>query len=194
MADDSVMGSPLWIPLTTAAVGLVAGIGAGLGGAVWTEHRADNREDVRWGRERADREAQWRREDSLRWLQDRQQAYARLMAALYDWDAVLLSAVATRKNDLAFNERTELDTAERIKVSRAAREALPLVEFMAPEPVRSQARRAVMDRQGFWIIHLTPDPPDEAAIDAGSGRLRERTSLLREVMRNDLGLESPAAG
>jgi hypothetical protein len=81
------------------------------------------------------------------------------MAALYEWDRVLLSAVASRKNDLALNERTELDTAERVKVTRVAREALPLVEFMAPQTVRSRARQAVMDREGFWIIHLTPDPP-----------------------------------
>jgi hypothetical protein len=183
---------PLWIPLTTAAAGLIAGLGAGLGAAVWTQRRTDSREDVRWQRERADRAGQWRREDSLRWLQDRQQAYARLIAALYEWDGVLLSAVASRHNDLALKRRTELDTAERIRVRRAAREALPLVQFMAPQTVRWQARRAIADRESFWIVHLTPDPPDRAEMDAGWTRLGERTSLLREAMRDDLGLESEA--
>jgi hypothetical protein len=181
---------PWWIPLTAAAVGLIGGIGGGLAAAVWTQRKTREREDARWQRERGDRGDQWRREDSLRWLQDRQQAYARLMAALYEWDGVLLSAVASRHNDLALKQRTELDTAERIRVSRTAREALPLVQFMAPDIIRSRARQAVTDRESFWIVHLTPDPPDRAAMDAGWTRLTERTSVLREAMRNDLGLAS----
>jgi hypothetical protein len=176
--------------LLSLSLGLVAGLGAGLGAAVWTQRETRRREDVRWQRERDDRRDQWRREDELRWLQDRQQAYARLMAALYEWDRVLLSAVASRQNDLALNRRTELDTAERTQVSKAAREALPLVQFMAPQTIRSRARQAVTDREAFWIIHLTPDPPDRAGMDAGWRRLTERTSLLRNTMRNDLGLES----
>jgi hypothetical protein len=190
MSASAAATVPLWIPLATAAAGLVAGLVAGLGAAVWTQRRTDRREDVRWQRERDDRQDQWRREDQLRWLQDRQQAYARLMAALYEWDQVLLSGVASRQNDLALNMRTELDAAERIRVSRVARETLPLVQFMAPQTVRSQARRAITDRESFWIVHLTPDLPDQAKIDAGWTRLTERTSLLREAMRNDLGLES----
>jgi hypothetical protein len=205
MADDSVMSAtatvPLWIPLATAAAGLIAGLGAGLGAAVWTQHRTDSREDVRWQRERNDRAEQWqrerddraeqwRREDSLRWLQDRQQAYARLIAALYEWDSVLLSAIASRHNDLALNTRTKLDAAERIRVSKSAREALPLMQFMAPPAVRSQARRAIRDRESFWIVHLTPDPPDQLKMDAAWKDLIKRTNSLRGAMRNDLGLES----
>jgi hypothetical protein len=183
-----------WIPLASAAVGVVAGLGAGLGAAVWTQRRTDRREDMRWERERTDRAEQWRREDSLRWLQDRQQAYARLLAALYEWDRALLSAIADRQSDVALNKRTDLDAAERINVSTAARELVPLVLFMAPETVRSLTRVAITDRESFWIVHLTPDPPDLLKMDEGWTRIVERTSWLREAMRIDLGVESESTG
>jgi hypothetical protein len=127
---------PLWVPLATAAAGLLGGIGGGLAAAVWTQRKTREREDARWQREREDRADQWRREDRLRWLQDRQQVYARLLAVLYEWDRWLLSGIETRRNDLEQGQRSELDAAERIRVSKAAREALPLVQFMAPETVR----------------------------------------------------------
>ncbi len=38
----------VWVPLVTAGLGLVAGIGA----AVLTQQRTDRREDIRWQRER----------------------------------------------------------------------------------------------------------------------------------------------
>ena len=207
LADDSVMSASAtvtWLPLTTAVVGaLIGGPRAVVVRArsFPTPPRRHRREDVRWQREREDRAEQWqreredraeqwRREDSLRWLQDRQQAYAQLMAALYEWDVVLVSAIATRHNDVALSRRTELDVAERIRVSRAVREALALAQFMAPQAVRSLARRAITDRESFWIVHLTPDPPDQRKMDAAWTDLVERTNSLRGAMRNDLGLES----
>src|SRR5215472_12868422 len=68
----------VWVPLVTAGVGLVAGIGATISAAILTQRRTDRREDVRWEREQADRKdqwqrerndrlEQWKREDSLRW-------------------------------------------------------------------------------------------------------------------------------
>ncbi len=188
MSATATATVPLWVPLTTAAAGLVAGLVAGLGAAVWTQQRTDRREDVRWERERGDRQDQWRREDSLRWLQDRQQAYAKLIAALYEWDVVLRSAIANRKNDAALNERTELDTAEMWRARRVARVALPLVEFMAPQTVRSRARSAVQDREAFWIVQLTGEF-DSADTDAKWTRLAKGTSSLRKAMRDDLKFE-----
>lgn len=185
--------APWWVSLATAALGLVAGLAA----AAWTQRRADRREDVRWERERDDRQDQWRREDSQRWLQHRQQAYARLIAALYEWDAVLRSAGASRKNDAALNERTELDTDALSAASRAAREALPLVQFMAPQAVRSLAGSAVRDREVFRIFYLTPDDPPEAPdfaeMDTWLSGHAKRTASLHEAMRADLGLGSEDA-
>jgi hypothetical protein len=187
---------PLWVPLATAAAGLIGGIGGGLAAAVWTQRKTREREDARWQREREDRADQWRHEDRLRWLQDRQQVYARLLAALYEWDRWLLSGIETRRSDLKQGQRSELDTAERIRVSKAAREALPLVQFMAPESVRLLARHAINDRQQFQWMHLTRSPPDRPAADLSEWmdrswtRVGERTSSLRDAMRDDLGLES----
>jgi hypothetical protein len=178
--------------VTTAAAGLVAGLVAGLGAAVWTQRRTDRREDVRWQRERDDRQEQWRREDSLRWLQDRQQAYARLLGVLYDWDAVLSSALATIDADLSSGERT-IDTTEIDRRARAARNALAPAQFMAPKAVRSLAQSAVTDREElessvFGFI------AGEVLFNAHQRwmRLSEATSLLQEAMRSDLGLESEA--
>jgi hypothetical protein len=47
------------------------------------------------GDARAQRD-QWAHDDSLRWLQDRQQAYARLATALDAWDVALYKAVNAR--------------------------------------------------------------------------------------------------
>jgi hypothetical protein len=191
LVDDSMMSAavPLsaavWVPLTTAAFGLLAGLGA----AAWTQRRADRREDVRWERERDIRQDQWRREDSLRWLQDRQQAYARLIAALHEWDAVLLYAMAIRRTDARVGERSELDTAEMRRVRGVAREMLPLVQFMASQLVRSLATSAVTEREEFSLVHLRGDKSDSAAMDARWTRLAKRTSSLHKAMRGDLKLE-----
>jgi hypothetical protein len=56
--------------LVTAAVGLITGLGT----SIFTQRRADSREDVRWRRQRQDRQEQWKQER-------RQQAYASLMTA-----------------------------------------------------------------------------------------------------------------
>jgi hypothetical protein len=75
---------------------------------------------------------------------------------------------------------------------------------MAPETVRLLARRAINDRQQFQWMHLTHSPPDRPAMDdrgrenirermdGAWTRVGERTSSLRDAMRDDLGLESEA--
>ena len=93
-----MMSAEVWVPLLAAGIGLLAGLGAGLVSTLLTQ---------RWGsRERL---AQWQREDSQRWQQDRQQTYARFLSALYDWDATLLSAWSTRKASAEDGTRTEPD-------------------------------------------------------------------------------------
>lgn len=197
--------STVWVPLVTAGAGLVAGIGAAMGAAILTQRRTDRREDVRWKREqgdrnnhwqreRDDRQEQWRREDSLRWLQDKQAAYTRLIAALDEWDQELGSARAAHTVDAAFREYEELwpkelDAAELKRRGKAAREALALVQFMAPKAVSGLARRAVQDREEFRVIHLTVQPTDPADLDARWMRLLKRRREVLTAMRDDLGLE-----
>jgi len=72
----------VWVPLLVAAVGLLSTFGA----AALTQRQASRREQRQWQREREARLEQWQREDSVRWLEDRQRTYARFVAALYEWD------------------------------------------------------------------------------------------------------------
>jgi hypothetical protein len=176
LSDDSTVDTSVWVPLVTAAVGLLAGLGA----SILTQHWADRREDARW-----------EREDSQRRLQDRQQVYARLMAALYAWDDELRRSRADHNIRALLNERSELDTAELRRLRLAAREARALVDLMAPDPVRSLAKSAQTDREIFGTIHLEPDQSvDPAKTNSAWSRVREGTVLLREAMRTDLGLQS----
>jgi hypothetical protein len=177
-------------------VGLIAGLGT----SIFTQRRADSREDVRWQRERQDRDEQWQeerqtrheqweREDSHRWLQDRQQAYARLMAALYTWDDELRRTRAERNVAALLNERSELDTPELRRLRAAARDARALVDLMASDTVRRLARCSQTDREMFGTVHLAGDEPaDPAKTDESWARVRAGTVSLREAMRSDLGL------
>jgi hypothetical protein len=195
----------VWVPLVTAGAGLVAGVGAAMGATILTQRRTDRREDVRWKREQADRKDQWQRErddrqeqwtreDSLRWLQNKQAAYARLMTALDDWDQELGFARAARMVDAEFREYEklwpkELDRVELKRRGKAAREALALVQFMAPQEVGGLARRIIQDREEFQVIHLTVQPTDPADLNTRWTRLLGRRRELMTAMRDDLGLE-----
>jgi hypothetical protein len=187
-ATAAITTMPVWVPLTTAAAGLVAGLAAGLAAAVWTQRRTDRREDVRWQRERDERQDQWRREDSLRWLQDRQQAYARLVAALDAWDVALTRAIAGRHTDALVGEQREFDKAEWNELSQAARSSQGLVELMAPESVRGRARFAIIRRQSLRMFYLTEEGADLDEMDEAWKDALKVTTALRDAMRKDLGL------
>jgi hypothetical protein len=175
LSDDSTVDTSVWVPLVTAAVGLLAGLGA----SILTQHWADRRENARW-----------EREDSQRRLQDRQQVYARLMAALYAWDDELRRARADRNIGALLNERSELDTAELRRLRMAAREARALVDLMAPDSVRSLAKSAQTDREIFGTVQLElGEHTDPAKTNTAWTRVREGTVSLREAMRIDLGLQ-----
>jgi hypothetical protein len=145
-ATTATAASP-WLPVIAAAVGAGAALIVGVLTQLWTGHR----ENARWSREREDRKDQWQREDQARrdqwqredaqrWLQDRQQVYARLMAALDDWNVAVNQGMARRHTDALVGERSEYDSAEWNELSRAARAAEGLVELMAPESVRGLVR------------------------------------------------------
>jgi hypothetical protein len=81
-----------WPTLWAAAIGAGAALIVGILTQLWSGHLLRQQLD----RAREDRREQWQREDSLRWLQSRQQAYARLMAALTAWDSVLHDVAGAR--------------------------------------------------------------------------------------------------
>ena len=70
----------VWVPLAVAGAGVASTFGAAVL-TRWSDHR--------------ERREQWRREDAVRWYQERQQAYVRLMAALDEWHRGLGSAAMT---------------------------------------------------------------------------------------------------
>jgi len=82
LSDDSTMSTAtVWIPLVTAGIGLMTGIGAAVGTAVLTQRRTDRREDVRWQRERDARQEQWQREHDERVTEERKLAFVERRAA-----------------------------------------------------------------------------------------------------------------
>ncbi len=190
----------VWVPLVTAGVGLLTGIGAAMGTAILTQRRTDRREDVRWQREREDRQEQWQREqrdrqeqwqreDSLRWLQYRQAAYARLTTALFQWDAELGSAGKRRKADALAGERTQVDWTEMDRRARDTREALDSVLFLAPGGVGALARTVIKRREIFRSTCLAPQEVAPADLDKGLVELVESRRSLRDALRNDVELE-----
>lgn len=130
----------------------------------------------------------WAHDETVRWLQDRQQAYARLMAALDDWDVAVNQGMARCHTDALVGERSAYDSAEWNELRRAARAAQGLVELMAPESVRGLARSAVQRRQAMWVVYLTDENADLSKMDEEWSRVRKVTGALRDAMRGDLGL------
>jgi hypothetical protein len=186
LPDDSIVSATVWVPLVTAAVGLAAGLGT----SVFTQRRADAREDVRWRRERDDRQEQWQREDSLRWVQDRKQAYARLVVALYEWDTALASAARASEKAVKANEQTELDLTEIKRAERVAFEALAPVRFIAPKDTRSRAR-LTFERHRIVSQNLARNLPHVGAEATERwNEMLDSTSKLDEAMWKDLGLEN----
>jgi hypothetical protein len=197
-AAAATSSSNPWVPVIAAAVGA----GAALIVGVITALTAGHRETVRWERERTAREKQWERErderrdqwgreDSLRWVQTRQQAYAQLVADLRTWDSELLGLLTVLKLDKQFGTDTNIDKTEAEQAQHAARDALTLAEFLAPDPVAGQARMAF---RFFELMHQAirsyPTLPP-----GGVGELQElwdkavsARMALERSMRDDLGL------
>jgi hypothetical protein len=177
--------TPVWIPLVAAGAGFAAAIVTG----IVAQGYASRREDVRWGRERQDRQQQWQREDAQRWLQDKQAAYARLTAALYSWDKELGSAKTRRELDEQAGKRTELDWAELNGRASAAHEALAPVLFIAPRPIRTRASLAVSHRTIASGLLRREASLSSGVLTWNKLNLKDDVDSLQEAMRDDLGLE-----
>jgi hypothetical protein len=173
------MGTGTWVPLVTAAAGLIAGLATGLGGAILAR---------RWAVE--DRAAQWEREDALRWHEDRLQVYVRLISALDAFDAEMRSAMGRRAVAESF------DTAEWARHEKTVRELVMLVSLTAPQKVRDLAGQCT-DAFAWTGMLLLGEETDAARIVAAAEEAALRTRRLIEAMRADLGLGGegqPAAG
>src|SRR6476469_10864229 len=68
-------GTPLWVPLTVAVIGLIATIVGTISGVIITQRRSDRREKVAWERERERERERWAREDAARTFDLRRESY-----------------------------------------------------------------------------------------------------------------------
>ncbi|MEV4660156.1 hypothetical protein [Micromonospora sp. NPDC049301] len=89
-------GTPVWVVLAVAAMGVVGTLAASVIAQVlsgrrearqWERQREHERE--RWGREREDRQEQWEREDHARWHAERLALYTELLQRIEEWDHVV---------------------------------------------------------------------------------------------------------
>jgi len=197
VVHDSIVSSSIWVPLVTAVLGLVTGLGT----AFFTQRRADNREDVRWQRERQDRLEQWQRErqdrleqwqreDSQRWLKERQQAYARLITALNEWENALETLYEARWRDRRNETPTEFDMTVIRSARDAANEALVSVRFIASKPLRDMAEFACSVHEMFPLV--TMDIKSGRRLDVEKKQMLSSTERLHKLMSEDLGLEASA--
>jgi hypothetical protein len=176
--DDAVMSASTWVPLVTAAAGLIAGLATGLGSTLLAR---------RWSRE--DRAAQWQREDSLRWQQDRLQVYARLISALEAWDGELNEALKPRITGKAAGGPLPFDAAEWERRDKAVSGLLALVQLMAPEQVTGPARDCYMAFILFGLNYLASADVDTAEMFTEGHKVAQAIRVLVEAMKADLGLD-----
>lgn len=78
---------------------------------------------------RDERLEQWHREDSLRWLPDRQQCYARFISALHEWEASMAAVRRARMEGELVEAEALTDIKDRQK---AVWEALSVVQLWPP--------------------------------------------------------------
>jgi hypothetical protein len=212
LPDDSVVSTAvgatattgLWVPVIAASIGATAAVLVGVVTQWWSgrrdrQHWEHEREDLReqWEHEREERREQWDRERAIRWLQDRQQAYARLIAALDAWDDALETAMDTRKKDAATGEHTHPEGYD--AVYKTATEALAVVGLLASGSLIPEAMLAVAKRENFWR-RLRIEDMDISKLRRDWRQLRIMRDNLMSAMRKDLevdirtGDQNPAGG
>ena len=175
------MDASIWVPLVTAAAGLIAGLATGLVSTVLTR---------RWARE--DRAEQWQREDALRWQQDRLQVYTRMISALDGWDAEAHKAIKQWQAD-----PPSFDAGEWERHDGTVKELLAQLRLVAPQEVSDSARRCYVRFGQLRLSYLDAKNADLSKISAAGNEPARETRRLRDAMRADLGLSDdgqPAAG
>jgi hypothetical protein len=170
------MSASTWVPLVTAAAGLITGLATGLGTTVLAR---------RWASE--DRRAAWQREDQLRWQQDRLQAYTRLISALDDWNAEKRRVWDGPPYLGDPEEPLPFDADEWERHARAVTELEALLRLMAPDRVYRLAGRC---RLAYTRLgsELAMQGANLARRFAAAEEAESATRSLIEAMRADLGL------
>jgi hypothetical protein len=179
------MSASTWVPLVTAAAGLLAGLVTGLGGAVLAR---------RWARE--DRAAAWQREDELRWHADRLQLYTQVIAALRAWDAELRQVLNAQIRASSGDDGSPhpFDPVEWERHVQAALELIFQLDLIAPDQVTSRARGCHTTFGQFRLRALTTKGADVSELMEAARRTAAARRALTEAMRADLGLGGEQPG
>jgi hypothetical protein len=180
----------MWVTVTAS---LVAALGAVALTQWWAGYRENVRwqrenqdRDVRWQRERQDREMQWQRERRDRREEDRRKQYADLIAALDTWQSALESLRVTVLYAEATGpdlEPDDMDMNEFWRDRDTARQAMAIVDLVAPPKVRSLGHRAVEAGETLNVNVRSEDVASD---------FRECRTALNDAMREDLGLQATA--
>jgi hypothetical protein len=185
-AGTTATASP-WVPVIAASVGAAAALIVGVLTQLWSGRR----EKLKWDREREDRRQQWDRERANRWLQERQQAYARLTAALHEWDEFLVKALPARVVESVSGEK--LDDAAHFAMAKATSEALALVGLIGSLAIFKGAADLVEQRYAYWMELNRREPPDSkidtAKLTKDLAQLTVSRYQLMSAMRDELGVE-----
>lgn len=186
----------MWVPLVVALVGL--------GGVLGAQLVAGWREDRRWQREVQREELRWQREvqreQERRRHEGREDAYARAIGGLEDWQWVLYPV-----KERVLKERGVMEPAQRERLESmqdVARELLGPMNLHAPEAVRGLMRDAVLSKSDLTADLLALTGPLDGT-DENTALRRDLTDLyrrslkhyyaMRAAMRQDLGIDPAPA-
>ncbi|NYF54797.1 hypothetical protein [Micromonospora purpureochromogenes] len=189
-------GTPAWVVLAVAALGVLGTLAAAVITQVlsgrrearqWERQRAHERE--RWERERAERQEQWQREDHARWHQERHAAYAELLHRIEEWDFDVFQAIPSTgpgPATLTEEEKTKV-TVALAEVAQADDKA----RLFASDDTDEAARGFYMDAV-FCLSRLTAggldDPESLKQMRFDLRALQDKKSKLFALIRRDLGI------
>ncbi|MFF0372694.1 hypothetical protein [Micromonospora sp. NPDC005087] len=189
-------GTPAWVVLLVAALGVVGTLAAAVITQVlsgrrearqWERQRDHERE--RWGRERDERREQWEREDHARWHQERLPLYTELLQRIEEWDHVVNQVLPRLDPGPAVvSEEDQRRLSEALAAVAVADRKLGL---FASKETDEAASRFFMDAV-FCHLHIgaggLDDPEHLKQVRFEVRALADRQSELLTSIRRDLGM------
>jgi hypothetical protein len=184
----------------------IVGVGGTLAAAITTQifssmrerrqwERQREQDDLRWVRERSERQEQWGREDQARWHRETFAAYSEFMSALEAWEDIALKVKPfppVGRREVTPEGRRELDLAQE-KIDKA----LISIEFLAPERIRGAARAVYVQASAFPLHYKAKekdwsDEQIEKEVNRRLDAIHKNHWRMRSLCRAELGIE-PAA-
>lgn len=187
-------GTPVWVVLAVAALGVVGTLAASVITQVlsgrrearqWERQREHERQ--RWDRERDERREQWEREDHARWHQERLTLYTELLQRIEEWDDVVNRVLpVTKPGPAIVSEEDQHRLSEALAAVAVADRKLGL---FASKDTDKAASRFFTDAVHFHLqLSGLDDPEHLRQVRFELRALADRKSDLLTLIRRDLGL------